>query len=94
MKQKKCKKLVSFPKIIFIELIENMYTFMRNYEAFILTHLGILSEIPRKSLAKIAKAVTLKDSKGLSYFQLDTIIPDSCSQTSTIKSVSSNPFKL
>ncbi len=44
---------------------------VRQFEAFKFLHLGILSEIPRKSLPEIAKTVGLKDSQTLHHFLRD-----------------------
>jgi SRSO17 transposase len=52
----------------YCQAYQELFSDVRNYEAFKLIHLGMLSEIPRKSLPKIAKAVGLKDSQGLNYF--------------------------
>ena len=52
----------------YCQAYQNLFSDVRNYEAFKLIHLGMLSEIPRKSLPKIARAVGLKDSQGLNYF--------------------------
>ena len=52
----------------YCQAYQNLFSDVRNYEAFKLLHLGMLSEIPRKSLPKIARAVGLKDSQGLNYF--------------------------
>lgn len=52
----------------YCQAYQNLFCDVRNYEVFKLLHLGMLSEIPRKSLPKIAKAVGLKDSQGLNYF--------------------------
>ena len=62
----------ALPTVSFIDhycqAYEKLFSDVRNYEAFKLIHLGMLSEIPRKSLPKIARAVGLKDSQGLNYF--------------------------
>ena len=52
----------------YCQAYQNLFSDVRNYEAFKLIHLRMLSEIPRKSLPKIAKVVGLKDSQGLNYF--------------------------
>lgn len=54
--------------INYCQAYQNLFSDVRNYEAFKLLHLGMLSEIPRKSLPKIARAVGLEDSQGLNYF--------------------------
>lgn len=52
----------------YCQAYQNLFSDVRNYEAFKLLHLGMLSEIPRKSLTKIARAVGLKNSQGLNHF--------------------------
>lgn len=52
----------------YCQAYQNLFSDVRNYEAFKLLHLGMLSEIPRKSLTKISKTVGLKDSQGLNHF--------------------------
>jgi SRSO17 transposase len=41
---------------------------VRNYECFKYLHLGLISELPRKSLPAIARAVGLEDSQPLHHF--------------------------
>lgn len=41
----------------YCQLYEDIFPEVRSYEAFKLLHLGIVSEIKRKSLPAIAKAV-------------------------------------
>lgn len=50
----------------------HLFSDVRNYEAFKLIHLGIISELPRKSLPKIASAVGLSDSQRLHHFLRDS----------------------
>lgn len=52
----------------YCQAYQNLFSDVRNYEAFKLIHLGMLSEIPRKSLPKIARAVGRKESQGLNHF--------------------------
>ena len=46
----------------------HLFDDVRNYETFKLLHLGLLSELPRKSLPNIAKAVGLSNSQSLHHF--------------------------
>lgn len=46
---------------------------VRHFEAFKFLHLGILSEIKRKTLPEIAKTVGLKDSQTLHHFLRDAL---------------------
>lgn len=47
---------------------QHLFSEVRNYEAFKLLHLGLLSELPRKTLPAIARAVGLSHSQGLHHF--------------------------
>ncbi len=49
----------------------HLFEDVRHFEAFKFLHLGMLSEIPRKSLPKIAKTVGLKDGQTLHHFLRD-----------------------
>ncbi|MBD2039580.1 transposase, partial [Microcoleus sp. FACHB-672] len=51
---------------------QDLFSQVRNYEAFKLLHLGLLSELPRKSLPKIARAVGLSNSQSLHHFLRDS----------------------
>ena len=51
---------------------QHLFKDVRNFEAFKFLHIGILSEIPRKSLPAIARAVGLKDSQPLHHFLRDS----------------------
>lgn len=51
---------------------QNLFSDVRNYEAFKLLHLGLLSELPRKSLPRIARAVGLSNSQRLHHFLRDS----------------------
>jgi SRSO17 transposase len=46
---------------------------VRHFEAFKFLHLGILSEIKRKTLPLIAKTLGLKDSQTLHHFLRDAL---------------------
>lgn len=52
---------------------DSVFEDVRHFEAFKFLHLGILSEIPRKTLPEIAKTVKLKDSQTLHHFLRDTL---------------------
>jgi SRSO17 transposase len=60
------------PTIRFIDeycqLFEGLFPEVRSYEAFKLLHLGMISEIKRKSLPAIAKAVGLDNHQNLHHF--------------------------
>jgi SRSO17 transposase len=45
---------------------------VRNFESFKFLHVGILSQLPRKSLPEIAKIVGLKDGQSLHHFLRDS----------------------
>ena len=46
----------------------SLFKEVRHYESFKYLHWGMLSEIPRKSLPAIARAVGLKNGQGLHHF--------------------------
>ena len=50
----------------------SLFEDVRHFEAFKFLHLGMLSEIPRKSLPAIAKVAGLKDSQSLHHFLRDS----------------------
>lgn len=50
----------------------NLFSDVRNFEAFKFLHLGVISEIKRKSLPAIARTVGLKDGQELHHFLRDT----------------------
>jgi SRSO17 transposase len=52
----------------YCELYRNLFLEVRAYEAFKYLHIGILSDLKRKSLPTIAKAVGLKNEQGLLHF--------------------------
>ena len=62
----------SRPTIRFVDeycqLYEGLFPEVRSYEAFKLLHLGMISEIKRKSLPAIAKAVGLHHQQNLHHF--------------------------
>lgn len=49
-------------------LYRNLFSNVRNFESFKYLHLGMLSEIPRKSLPAIARVAGLKDGQSLHHF--------------------------
>ena len=50
---------------------QHLFREVRTFEAFEWLHLGIISELPRKSLPQIARAVGLKDGQALHHFLRD-----------------------
>lgn len=64
------------PTVGFIDdycwIYRSLFDEVRQFECFKYLHLGMLSEIPRKSLPAIAKAVGLKDGQGLHHFLRDS----------------------
>jgi SRSO17 transposase len=52
----------------YCQLFEDMFPEVRSYEAFKLLHLGMISEIKRKSLPAIAQAVGLDNQQNLHHF--------------------------
>ena len=52
----------------YCELYRNLFVEVRSYEAFKYLHVGIISDIKKKSLPAIAKAVGLKNEQGLLHF--------------------------
>jgi hypothetical protein len=51
---------------------QHLFDQVRNFEAFKFLHLGMLSEMKRKSLPAIARAVGLEDSQELHHFLRDS----------------------
>lgn len=49
-----------------------VFSDVRNFESFKFLHVGILSQLPRKSLPEIAKIVGLKDGQSLHHFLRDS----------------------
>lgn len=64
------------PTVAFIDhycwMYRSLFNDVRHFECFKYLHLGMLSEIPRKSLPAIARAVGLKDGQGLHHFLKDS----------------------
>ena len=56
----------------YCQTYRNLFPDVRNFEAFKFLHLGIISEIPRKSLPAIARIVGLADGQELHHFLRDT----------------------
>lgn len=52
----------------YCQLFEDLFPEVRSFEAFKLLHLGMISEIKRKSLPAIAKAVGLDNQQNLHHF--------------------------
>jgi SRSO17 transposase len=52
----------------YCQLFQDLFAEVRSYEAFKLLHLGMVSEIKRKSLPAIAQAVGLTNPQGLQHF--------------------------
>jgi len=52
---------------------QKLFDDVRNFEAFKFLHLGVISEIPRKTLPAIARTVGLKDSQSLHHFLRDAV---------------------
>lgn len=52
----------------YCQLYENLFPEVRSFEAFKFLHLGMISEIKRKSLPAIAKAVGLDNQQSLHHF--------------------------
>jgi len=52
----------------YCQTYRNLFSDIRNFEAFKFLHLGMISEIPRKSLPAIARTVGLKDGQELHHF--------------------------
>lgn len=50
---------------------QKVFDDVRNFECFKFLHLGMISEIPRKTLPAIARTVGLKDSQSLHHFLRD-----------------------
>jgi SRSO17 transposase len=56
----------------YCQTYRNLFADVRNFEALKYLHLGIISEIKRKSLPAIARTVGLKDGQELHHFLRDT----------------------
>lgn len=57
---------------IYCELYQDLFVEVRAYEAFKNLHVGLISDIKRKSLPEIAKVVGLKNEQGLLHFLTDS----------------------
>lgn len=55
----------------YCQYYRHLFREVRTFEAFKWLHLGIISELPRKSLPQIARAVGLKDGQALHHFLRD-----------------------
>lgn len=64
------------PTVTFIDhycwIYRNLFSNVRHFESFKYLHLGMLSEIPRKSLPEIAKIAGLKNGQSLHHFLKDS----------------------
>jgi SRSO17 transposase len=64
------------PTVAFVDhycwIYRSLFNNVSNFEYFKYLHLGMLSEIRRKSLPEIALAVGLKDGQGLHHFLKDS----------------------
>ena len=47
---------------------QDLFSDVRNFEAFKFLHLGIISELPRKTLPAIARSVGLPNAQSLHHF--------------------------
>ena len=52
---------------------QNLFSDVRTYEYFKFLHVGMISELPRKSLPEIARIVGLKDGQGLHHLLRDAV---------------------
>lgn len=63
------------PSVTFVDdycqYYRHLFREVRTFEAFKWLHLGIISELPRKSLPQIARSVGLKDGQALHHFLRD-----------------------
>jgi SRSO17 transposase len=57
----------------YCQTYQNLFSDVRNYEYFKFLHLGMISELPRKSLPEIARIVGLKDGQGLHHLLRDAV---------------------
>ncbi len=57
----------------YCQIYQNLFSDVRNFEAFKFLHLGMISEIKRKSLPAIARDVGLKDGQSLHNFLRDSL---------------------
>lgn len=56
----------------YCQAYRNLFPDVRNFEAIKFLHLGMISEVKRKSLPAIARAIGLKDGQELHHFLRDT----------------------
>jgi len=70
----------------YCQLFENLFAEVRSYEAFKLLHLGMVSEVKRKSLPAIAKAVGLDNQQTYTTFNRVSL----AGTTATLKAVGIN----
>ena len=56
----------------YCQTYRNLFSDVRNFEAFKFLHLGMISEIKRKSLPAIARTVGLSDGQELHHFLRET----------------------
>ena len=56
----------------YCQTYRNLFADVRNFEAFKYLHLGMISEIGRKSLPAIARAVGVKNRQEVHHFLRDT----------------------
>ena len=57
----------------YCQTYRNLFGDVRNFEAFKFLHLGMISELPRKSLPQIARIVGFKDGQGLHHLLRDAV---------------------
>ena len=57
----------------YCQTYQNLFGDVRNYEYFKFLHIGMMSELPRKSLPQIARIVGLKDGQGLHHLLRDAV---------------------
>ena len=57
----------------YCQTYQNLFNDVRNYEYFKFLHVGMISELQRKSLPEIARIVGLKDGQGLHHLLRDAV---------------------
>lgn len=57
----------------YCQTYQKLFSDVRNYEYFKFLHMGMISELPRKSLPEIARIVGLKDGQGLHHLLRDAV---------------------
>lgn len=57
----------------YCQTYQTLFSDVRNYEYFKFLHVGMISELPRKSLPEIARIVGLKDGQGLHHLLRDAV---------------------